>query len=100
MYKLRYLTQAKDDLIGIKRYITNESGHPKIGLEYTRKLLAKCRKLAEFPGLAGRERLELGGDLRSSTVDNYVIFFRYNENCVDIVSIIEGHRDIDSLFTS
>lgn len=98
MFKLRYLAQARDDLIAIKRYISKESGSPKIALEYTSKLRAHCRNLAEFPGLAGRERPELRDDMRSSTYGNYAIFFRYNGKLLDIVSIIEGHRDIDALF--
>lgn len=98
MYKLRYLTQAKNDLIGIKRYISKESGSKKIALEYTGKLRAQCRNLADFPGLAGRERPELRDNLRSTTHGNYVIFFQYDGSFLDVVSIIEGHRDIESLF--
>ncbi len=29
---------------------------------------------------------------------NYVIFFVYNNECLDIVTIIEGHRDIETMF--
>jgi toxin ParE1/3/4 len=98
MHKLRYLAQARDNLLAIKRYISRESGSSKIAIEYTGKLQAQCRSLAEFPGLAGRERPELRETLRSVPCGNYIIFFLYNSDTLDIVSIIEGHRDIDALF--
>ena len=36
--------------------------------------------------------------LRSIPHGNYVILFRYNGSFNEIVSIIEGHRDIEGLF--
>ena len=36
--------------------------------------------------------------LRSIRHGNYVILFRYSGPFVEIVSIIEGHRDIEGLF--
>ena len=38
--------------------------------------------------------------LRSIPHGNYVILFRYRDALVEIVSIIEGHRDIEELFHS
>ncbi len=35
MHKLRYLEQAKDDLIRIKRYIAKESDSQEVALQYT-----------------------------------------------------------------
>ncbi len=98
MLKLRYLEQAKDDLIQIKRYIANESGSQEIGLQYTDKLREQCRKLARLPGKIGRPRTELMEGLRSFVHGNYVIFFMYNNDYLDIVTIIEGHRDIETMF--
>ncbi|GJQ57407.1 MAG: hypothetical protein SCALA701_02080 [Candidatus Scalindua sp.] len=36
--------------------------------------------------------------LRSFVYGNYVIFFMYNNDYLDIVTIIEGHRDIETMF--
>ncbi len=98
MYKLSYLEQAKTDLISIKRYIAKQSGSNELALSYTQKLRQQCRKLAELPGTMGRARPELMEGLRSFPYDNYVIFFRYSDSLIEIVSIIEGHRDIEALF--
>jgi toxin ParE1/3/4 len=98
MYELRYLEQAKTDLISIKRYIAKESGSSELALKYTDKLRQQCRKLAELPGLMGRARPELREGVRSFSHDNYVILFRYSGSLIEIISIIEGHRDIEELF--
>ena len=99
MPKLRYLEQAKNDLIQIKRYIARESGSNEIALRYMEKLRQECRRLAALPATMGRARPELGEGMRSIPYGNYVILFRYNGPYLEIVSIIEGHRDIEELFS-
>ena len=98
MRKLRYLAQARDDLISIKRYIAKSSGSVETAIQYTDKLRQQCIKLAGLPGQLGRLRPELQENIRSFPFDNYIIFFMYENECTIIVTIIEGHRDIDSLF--
>ena len=61
-------------------------------------LRQRCRKLADLPGQMGRARTELRDDIRSSVYGNYVIFFRYLDDRLEIVNVIEGHRDIESQF--
>lgn len=46
----------------------------------------------------GTSRPELGEKIRSSAFENYVIFFRYHENRLEILNILEGHLDIESRF--
>ena len=99
MPKLRYFEQAKSDLMQIKRYLARESGSNEIALGYIEKLRQECRRLAAFPGMMGRARPELAEGIRSIPYGNYVILFRYNGPYLEIVSIIEGHRDIEELFS-
>jgi toxin ParE1/3/4 len=73
MYELRYLEQAKTDLLRIKRYIARESGSSDVALQYTKKLRQQCRKFAELPGTMGRARPELMEGVRSFPYGNYVI---------------------------
>ncbi len=98
MRQLRYLEQAKSDLLQIKRYLARESGSNALALRYMEKLRQECRRLAEAPGMLGRARPELMEGMRSIPHGNYVIFFRYDDSSVEIVSIVEGHRDIEELF--
>ena len=99
MPTLRYLEQTKNDLMQIKRYIARESGSNEIALSYMQKLRQECRRLAALPGRMGRARPELTEGIRSNPYGNYVILFRYNGPYLEIVSIIEGHRDIEELLS-
>lgn len=98
MYKLRYLSQARADLLRIRDYIAVESGNREIAVRYTDKLREQCRKLAAINGTIGQSRPELRANIRSFPMGNYVIFFRYDNACLEIVTIIEGHRDIERMF--
>jgi plasmid stabilization system protein ParE len=54
---------------------------------------------SRLPGTMGRARPELAEGIRSIPYGNYVILFRYNGPYLEIVSIVEGHRDIEELFS-
>ena len=55
--------------------------------------------MARLPGNLGRPRPELRHDLRSAPFNGYVIFFRYlDDDVLEIVHIIEGHRDVAAIF--
>jgi toxin ParE1/3/4 len=98
MPTLRYLAQARDDLKQIRRYIARESGSKEVAARFFKKLDRECRRLASLPGTMGRARPELGEGIRSIPYGNYVILFRYNGPYLEIVSILEGHRDIEEIF--
>ena len=86
MYKLRYLSQARADLLRIRDYIAVESGNREIAVRYTDKLREQCRKLAAINGTIGQSRPELRANIRSFPMGNYVIFFRYDNACLEIVT--------------
>ncbi len=46
----------------------------------------------------GRSRPELGPDLRSFPVGNYMIFYQPLDEGIEIVRIISAARDVDALF--
>ena len=100
MRQVRYLAQAQDDIISIRRYIASESGDADLARRFTNRIREQCRKLAESQGEIGRTRAESRPNLRSVPFGSYVIFFIYNDSFLDIITIIEGHRDIDALFDS
>ena len=99
MRRLVYLAAAQRDLVSILEYITRESGSLAVGVAFTDRLQARCAKLASLPGTLGRARPELRPDIRSSAFGNYVIFFRYRDDALEVVNILEGHRDIDAFFS-
>lgn len=93
------LPSALTDLVNILEYITRRSGSLVAGRRFVGELRQKCRALAELPGTLGRTRLELRPDIRSFTFKGYVVFFRYVDERFEVINIIEGHRDIDELFS-
>lgn len=98
MRRLVYLDSARADLIDILGYIARESGSATAAVKFTAAVRRKCRQLAELPGMMGRARPELHPDLRSFALGNYVIFFRYADDRLEVVNILERHRDIDGHF--
>ena len=98
MRHLVYLDSARDDLKQIFAYIARESGSPKIGRDFVTLLRQQCIKLAALQGALGVPRPELRPDLRSFSFKGYVILFRYEWDAFEVVNIIEGHRDIDTIF--
>ena len=58
----------------------------------------KCKKLASLPGKIGTPRPDLHKNIRSISFENYIILFQYTDNLLEIVTIIEGHRDIGTIF--
>ncbi len=98
MAKALFSPRAVRDFNAIARYITRESGSLKVAQQFVSKLRAKCHHLATLPRFVGVRREELGEGLRSQPFQNYVIFFRYRQDVLEIVTIMEGHRDVAGLF--
>ena len=96
--RLRYSAAAREDLGQIYRFIRDQSGSGIIALRFVRTLRQKCRDLAAAPITMGRPRRDLRPDLRSHPVGNYIIFFRYIGNALEIVNVVEGHRDIEAFY--
>jgi toxin ParE1/3/4 len=98
MARLRYSAEARDDLDSIAAYIADRSGNRTAAKQFANELRRRCRELASSPIRMGRSRPELRMDLRSIPYKNYSIFFRYVGDVVEIMNVIEGHRDMQALF--
>ena len=100
MRRLVYLSAARRDLTDILKYVARQSGSLSVAQGFVGTLRTHCAKLAALPGILGRARPELHPDIRSVPFRSYVIFFRYAEDRLEVVNILEGHRDIDDYFRS
>lgn len=57
------------------------------------------RELGPAAEHAGAAAPRIGPDVRSFPFKGYVIFFRYLDDAIlEIVHIIEGHRDVAAIF--
>ena len=99
MARIRYSATARHDLGQIYRYIREQSGSGETARRFVHELRQKCNALAAAPIMMGRPRTELLPGLRSHPHKSYVIFFRYVGDVLEIVNVIEGHRDIPALFS-
>jgi len=96
--RLVYLAAAQRDLLSIMEYIARESGSLATARRFTDELRSHCRKLAGLSSTLGRARPELASGVRSSPFRGYVVFFRYRASTLEIVNILEGHRDVSLHF--
>jgi plasmid stabilization system protein ParE len=96
--QLVLLGSALADLKDIARYIGRASGNRAIGRQFATSLHGQCEKLARLPGTLGRPRPEIRADLRSFPFRGYIIFFRYRDDVLEVVNIMEGHRDVGSVY--
>lgn len=85
-------------MVSILEFVARESGSVELADGFVGRLRAQCARLADLPGTLGRARPELHPDIRSIPCEGYVIFFRYVGEDVEIVDVLEGHRDIDAFF--
>lgn len=98
MPRLRLTANARQDLARIQDYIFEDSASATTARRFVDKLRSRCRRLAALTMTMGRPRPELGEGLRSYPEGNYLIFFRYVGDVLEVVNIIEGHRDIATMF--
>lgn len=98
MRTLRVSARAQRQLREISAYILRESGHREVAAAFRRRLVAKARQLAEFPGTLGTARPELGPGIRSTPMGNYILVFRYTQGTVDLLAVVHASRDVVSHF--
>lgn len=95
---LRYSDSALDGLADIAFSIAFAAGDESVGTGFTDQIRAKCRAFASLPGLLGSPRPELAERLRSFPFKGHVILFRYEDDLVEIVNVLNGRRDLAALY--
>jgi toxin ParE1/3/4 len=86
---------AERDIDGIWDYIAKES--PAAANRVVGRILSTCGLLAKQPHM-GQARPELGRDLRSFSVGNYVVFFRPDADGIGVARVLHAARDVDAQF--
>jgi len=95
MREPRITPRAEVDLLEVWHYFAR--GSESAADSFLEKILKQCRQLAEFPRM-GRARENLAPNLRSFPVKKFVIFYRPTDDTAEIVRILYGARDIESIF--
>lgn len=95
MPKPRIIPRARLDLIEIWNYIADDSpANADALIDELRKVF---QMLARQPNL-GRRRSELPPDILSFPFGRYVVFYRVHQKNIEIVRVLHGARDLESIF--
>ena len=87
--------KAVQDLDDICDYIAQQN--PSAASKLFDAIRQKCRQVAEFPNM-GKSYKRLSTDLRGFSVSDYIVFYYPRPDGIDIVRIVSGYRDLESLF--
>lgn len=94
---IEYSFNALADLETIEAYIARRSGDPSTARRFIQHLEKSLEALDVFPN-KGLPRDDLSPDLRQHNFKRYLILYTVTETGVLIQAVIEGHRDIESMF--
>jgi toxin ParE1/3/4 len=85
------------DLEAISDYYAENS--VEAGERFLEKFTQKCRYLTQFPRI-GRSYDHLQTGMRGLLVDHYIIFYQLLNDGIEILRVVRGDRDLESLFES
>jgi toxin ParE1/3/4 len=89
--KVRERKRARADLDVIWNHIAAKNN--KAADAMLERIGSVYKMLVQNP-LAGRRRPDLGADLRSFAVENFVIFYRPRSYGIEVVRVVHGRQDI------
>ena len=87
--------QAEEDLTEIWLFISRDSVEAADRL--IDEIVKCCEMIASYPEV-GRERSELASHLRSFPIKRYILFYRPLRETIEIVRVLHGAREIETIF--
>ncbi len=95
MAKLLISPEAKQDLLEIKEYISNELDSPIAAKNVTDKIIKQISTLSDFPkiGTMLSSIINMETGYRFLVCGSYTAFYRYIDNTVFVDRILYGKRD-------
>jgi toxin ParE1/3/4 len=92
---LVWSAEARTDLADVFDYLDLHASRA-IADKKLLDIEAAAKRLAQWP-LMGRPRDRLRTGLRSWAVPPHVIFYRLTHTAIEVVRVIDGRRDLDSI---
>ena len=94
-YNIKYSIESKQHLVGIKQYIKHNLQEPKIADKLISKIREKINNLKSNPEIFAviDDDIIKKLEVRKLIVDNYIVFYRINNNNIQIVRIMYGRRN-------
>ena len=91
--KIKVSPIAIKDINEAKEYIREEN--ITAVNKFTKRIIDSIENLAEFPelGMELSKKIELKNDYRYLVVDEYIVFYKFNEETVLVYRILSSKRD-------
>lgn len=86
---------ASQDLNNIAEYFLKVN--VRTGEKFFLKFNHKCQQLIQFPYL-GRPYSHIKPSLRGLSLEGYIIFYRFIDETLEILRIVNGRQDLKALF--
>ena len=96
MKKYTLSNEAIRDLDEIASYLAEFS--IESGENFVKRFGQKCNNLIKFPYI-GKSYNQIADNLRGINLDSYIIFYQVTKDEIEIVRIVSGYRNLDSLFS-
>lgn len=97
--KLIYSRETDEDIAKIHAYITNDIGDAQAAYRTTSQILHQAELLQDFPQL-GKSIEDADGDatdFRMLVTGRYLILYRYDDQCVTVLRIVNALLDYTRL---
>jgi toxin ParE1/3/4 len=95
MAELCYRPQARLDLKQVYRHMAE--ANPTAAAVLVRLIDTKARLIVQSPHI-GQGIPELGASLRRFPVGDYLIFYEVTTSGIEVVRILHGARDLETIF--
>jgi toxin ParE1/3/4 len=71
--------------------------NPKAASKLFDTIRQKCKLVASFPNM-GKNYTWIAANLHGFTIDDYIVFYYPRTDGIDIIRVISGKRDLESIF--
>ena len=94
-YNIEYSMESKQDLIDIKRYIKYNLQEPNTAQKLITKIKKEIDSLKDNPEMYSiiDDDIIKRFKIRKLVIDNYIVFYRINDENIQIVRIMYGRRN-------
>lgn len=93
-YNVEYSKESNQDLIEIKQYIKYNLQEPEIAQNLISKIRSKINSLKDNPEIYSVITDSIGKlEIRKLIVDNYIVFYKIENEVIQIVRIMYGRRN-------
>ena len=98
MYKVEFLASAKDDMLQIANYISNDLYNPTAAMKLIAKLENAKNSLKQFPLTHPKHESDTVETVfRKILVDNYVMFYIVDGDNVYVAFVLHQRQDFDTI---